>query len=321
MRREAFAVLLVLLAVLTLAVIVVSPSSARPPSCEVNPNPARCRTPTPTPTTPTPTPTTPTPTPTTPTPTPTTTAPGSYSCNEGYGGVCGPYSYPAIPMSNGFDTYVTDQLVGPQSGTSESVHANSPGDWQIIANDVPYGYTGVQTFPDAQQLMNDWNGSGWGGNGSQDTPLAALSALSVTYSETSPSSQASIYEFAADVWQNNYNSDVMFWVDTKGRCDEGAFGGTVLGHVVIDGQGWTVHRYGGPGAEVIFVLDGAGGPGTCAQQPSGTINVKAGLEWLLANGFENGPIVLSQLNTGWEICSADNQPFTVHQYSITGTVA
>ena len=85
----------------------------------------------------------------------------------------------------------------------------------------------------------------------------------------------------------------------------------------LGGQNWTVHRYGGAGAEIIFVLDGADGPGTCAQQASGTVDIKAGLEWLVSNGFESGPIVLSQINTGWEITQADNATFTVHSYSIT----
>jgi hypothetical protein len=29
--------------------------------------------------------------------------------------------------------------------------------------------------------------------------------------------------------------------------------------------------------------------------------------------------VLTQVSTGWEITSADNQTFTVHQYGITAT--
>ena len=35
-------------------------------------------------------------------------------------------------------------------------------DWQVIADDKPYGYTGVQTFPDVQQLMNNWPWSSTG---------------------------------------------------------------------------------------------------------------------------------------------------------------
>ncbi len=198
------------------------------------------------------------------------------------------------------------------------MQAQSPGNWQVVANDVPYGFTGVQTFPDVQQLFNNWCGSGWG-TCSADTPVSSLSQLKVTYAETSPRDTLSIYQFSPDVWLDNYGSDIMFWVDVQGRCNEGAFGGTVLGHAVIDGQSWTVHRYGSVGAEIIFVLDGTGGTGTCAQQSSGTIDIKAGIDWLTAGGFVSGPPVMSQLNTGWEITSADNATFRVSSYSITAT--
>jgi hypothetical protein len=248
----------------------------------------------------------------------TTTSPGSWACTVPLGGTCGAYSYPGIPNSNGFNTYVSNQPVGPQTGTTQIVQANSPANWQVVANDVPYGYTGVQTFPDVQQLFNNWCGNGWG-NCSADTPVNSLSALKVSYAETSPQDTKSIYQFSPDVWLNNYDSDIMFWVDVHGRCNEGAFGGTVLGHTVIDGQNWTVHRYGDFGAEIIFVLDGSGGTGTCAQQTSGIINIKAGIDWLTANGFVTGAPVMSQLNTGWEITSADNTTFRVSSYSITVT--
>ena len=225
-------------------------------------------------------------------------------------------------MANGFNTYVSNQGVGPQRGTTETINANSPGDWEVVADAKPYGYTGVQTFPDVQQLTNDWCGSttNWSTCANPtDTPLASLSTLKVNYAERSPRDSRSIYEFAADVWTDNYGADVMFWVDTHGRCNEGAFGPTVLGHAVLGGQNWTVHRYGGAGAEIIFVLDGAGGAGTCAQQPAGTIDIKAGFDWLTAHGVVTGRVLVSQLNTGWEITSAANARFTVTGYSITAT--
>lgn len=277
-----------------------------------------------TPPAPTTTTSAPAPTTTTTAPAPTTTSapPTSttWKCTDSLGGGCGAYDYAGIPNSNGYNTYVMDQSVGPQSGTTETLHANSPGDWEIVANDQPYGYTGVQTFPDAQQLFNNWCGTGWTGcSNPTDTPLDSLSALKVTYSETSPTDANSIYEFAPDVWSDGYGADIMFWADTHGRCNEGAFGDTVLGHAVLDGQNWTVHRYGTFGDEVIFVLDGAGGSGTCAQQTSGTIDIKAGLDWLVANGFATGPQTISQLNTGWEITSADKTTFRVTGYGITAT--
>lgn len=272
---------------------------------------------------PSPTSASPTPTPTqtspSPSPSPTSTFKGCTTTD----GTCGAYGYGQIPMSNGFNTYVEAQQVGPNSGTADTLQVTNPGNWTDTANDVPYGYTGVQQFDNVQQLTNDWGNGGWGNCGSTctDTPLASLSSLQVNYSETSPQDANSIYEFAPDVWNDNYGSDVMFWADTHGRCNEGAFGGTVLGNATIDGQNWTVHRYGGPGAEIIFVLDGAGGSGTCAQQSSGTIDILAGFQWLVSNGYMTSLGTLAQLNTGWEITSADNSTFSMNSYSITAQVA
>jgi hypothetical protein len=213
-------------------------------------------------------------------------------------------------MSNGFNTYVANQGINVH-GTA-AVHANGPGDWNVVANLSDCGGC-VQIYPDVQQLTNDWNGSGWGNCGSTcaDTPWRSLSTLKINYNETSPQTGAS-YQFSPDVWGPG-PWDIMFWVDTHGRCNEGAFGPTLLGHLTIDGQNWTAHQY---GTEIILVLDGPGGSGTCAQQSSGTINVKAGLDWLYAGGFIHGT-TMSQLNTGWEITQASNATFKVNSYSIT----
>jgi len=225
-----------------------------------------------------------------------------------------------IPMSNGFNTHVANQSVNPHG--TVTVHANGPGDWEAIANLADCGGC-VQTYNNVTQLTNNWNGSGWGDGGADDTPLDSLSTFKINYSETSPQSGAS-YEFAPDIWDDNYSGlngpgsgDVMFWVDTKGRCNAGAFGPETLGHATIDGQTWTVHRWGSYGDEIIFVLDGPGGPGTCAQQSKGSINIKAGFDWLVAGGFVPAHPVLNQVNTGWEITQSSGATFTVHDYSIT----
>lgn len=293
------------------------------------PHPRPTPSPTPTPS-PSPTPSaTPTPSPTpspsvtpSPTPSPTPTPRPGWACTVPLGETCGAYAYPGIPNSNGYNTYVANQNVGGMPGTTETVYANDPGDWQVVADARPYGYTGVQTFPDVQQLFNNWCGGGWSGCASPtDTPIDALSSLWIDYAEESPTGPDDLYEFSPDLWLSNYGSDIMFWVDTKGRCNTGAFGGTVLGHATIGGQNWTVHRYGDAGAEIIFVLDGPGGSGTCAQQRSGAIDIKAGVAWLVAQGFvQRGPKV-TQLNTGWEITSARAATFRVAGYRITAQPA
>jgi hypothetical protein len=303
-------VLSVLIAVLGLAAFGSGATAAGKPTggfCDRHAANPKCVTPTPTPT---PTATvTPTPTPT-PTSTPIS---GTWSCTVPLGQNCGAYQYAGIPNSNGYNTYVANQNTGAYG--TETVYANSPGDWQVVANLSDCGGC-VQTYPDVQQLFNNYCGNAtWGC--AADTPVDDLATLRINYDETSPASGAS-YEFSPDIWTDGYPNDVMFWVDTLGRCEAGSYGGTLLGHATFAGQNWTVHRYGGAGAEIIFVLDGPGGPGTCAQQSSGAIDIKAGLAWLSANvsDYPAHP-VLSQVNTGWEITQASNATFTVHSYSIT----
>jgi hypothetical protein len=288
--------------------------AASVPSSSPSPSPsASSATPTPTATTPTPTPTD------TSTPTPTTTATGA-ACTTTLGNNCGPFSDSAnIPMSNGFDTYVGPQNVGSNPGTTATNTVTDPGNWSSVVNALPLGYGGVQIFDNVQQLTNDWNGSGWG-NGSSDTPLSSLTSLKINYAESMGTRDTSTSaEFAPDIWTEQYPSDVMFWADTTGRCNQGAYGSTVLGTASIDGQTWTVNRYGGAGAEIIFVLDNDPNvPNSCASQTTGSVDIKAGFDWLISHGILSAA-TFTQLNTGWEITSAANETFSMSSYSITAT--
>jgi hypothetical protein len=252
------------------------------------------------------------------------TASAQSTCTATLGENCGPYTYTSIPMSNGYDTYVSDQNVGALSGTANTATVTNPGDWSVTADDVPYGNTSVQTFPDVQQLTNDWCGDGWGSCSSPtDTPLADLSSLTVTYSESlSQRDDDTIAEFAPDVWDDAYGDDVMFWVDNQNRPLPST-GATQIGSTSFDSQNWTVWRYGGAGGEIVFSLDGDNGQDTSgyAQQTSGTINILPGFQWLVANGYMSSLGDLTQLNTGWEITSADNTTFTMNSYSIGATIS
>jgi hypothetical protein len=240
------------------------------------------------------------------------------TCTVTLGQNCGPYQDNVFsPMSNGFNTYVANQDVGAFPQTTATLTAGGPQSWSLVADAQPYGNGSVELFPDTQQLTNDWDGAGW--DGTADTPVDQLSTLAVNYTEAGPSGANDMYEFAPDVW-TNYPSDVMFWADTVGRCNPGSYGDTILGTAVFGGQTWTVNRYGGPGAEIIMVLDtDPGTPNSCAHQQSGTIDIKAGLDWLSSNGFIPGPVTMTQLNTGYEITSAEHATFTVSAYTITAT--
>lgn len=249
-------------------------------------------------------------------------------------GTCGAFDSPqTLPPSNGYNTYVNDQDVGANGGSVENGVATGPGSWTTTNNDVPYGYTGVQSFDATQQLFNNWDAvtnKGWTCQPDRcsDTPLADLSTLQVHYNETSPVGANDIYEFAPDIWDSaDKGADVMFWADTSPtRCTDNGLGASnIVGQWSYAGQNWTAYSYGPAGNEVIFVLNSASntdpmGNGTCANQSSGTIHILAGFKWLVAQHFFTGLGKLSQLNTGWEVTSAQNAAFTLNSYSITATV-
>jgi hypothetical protein len=266
---------------------------------------------------------------------------GAAGCSASLGGSCGGYSSTQTwPGSNGFNTYVSNQNVGANSGTTESLSApdesgSAVTPVTIVPHAVPLGYTGVQTFPDVQQLTNNWDGTNnWNGQ-DVDTPVDGLSSLVVNYSETSPGGPNNIFEFAPDIWTNYAgqdgpgSGDIMFWADTSPiRCNDNGLDNTnIVGHVTLQGQNWTAYRYGGVGDEIVLILNTTSpdpvDTDTCAQQTSGSIDIKGGLDWLSSQGLlphGSGPLTMGQLNTGWEITSGDGSAFTLNSYSVTTAI-
>src|SRR5215472_631022 len=156
--------------------------------------------------TPTPTPTTPSPT-GTPTPTPTATSipPGTWTGSASGSGTVGAPSFNDTnfsPNSNGYNTNLENQDVGMNSPNSTTLQWNSPENWQATTTLTPPGYTGVQSYLQVQQLMNDY-----GPTGGTDYPTATSTALGVTYNITDPGEagpNGAIYEFAPDIWTDGY---------------------------------------------------------------------------------------------------------------------
>ena len=245
---------------------------------------------------------------------PAAAAPGAWQCvTSAPSGNCGAYDYPRIVSSNGYNTYIGNNCWADPS-CSQTVSANSPGDWQVRA-DEPAGNTAVKTYPDVQQLFNNWTGSGWGPCGAcTDTPLNSLTSLTSSYAESTPHNAATIAQFAWDIWMDNnagFPDEVMVWVDNSNR---GSGGARQVGSATIGGQAWTAYEYGT--GEFIWSL---GAPGTFAQQPAGTVNLLALLRWMQGHGFMAASPVITQIDAGWGICSTGGGPetFRVSSYSAT----
>jgi hypothetical protein len=232
------------------------------------------------------------------------------------------YLDPRITMSNGFNSYTANNCwADPSCG--QVLTSRGMGSWGVRAVQ-PAGNGSVRTGPEAQQQADNWCAArrtwdnrlpdgcpGPDGN----TPLAALRSLSSSYAEAMPHARGTIAEAAYDLW-TNYSSDIMVWLDTSHRCNPGAFGGTFLGTARISGMRFAVHRYGGPGAEIIFVL--VNSRGICAERSRGTVDLLGVLRWVQDRGLASG-VTLSIIDFTFEICSTGGVPenFSVSRYAIT----
>lgn len=230
-------------------------------------------------------------------------------------GACGAYTYAGITNSNGYNTYTDQDMWAAKPGTTQTLRSTSPGRWQVVVDARPAGSTGVQTYPNVQQLFNDWTGAGWNGNGpSTDTPLSGLASLRSSYTESMPHDSRTIAEGAYDIWLSHVPKrdpdEVMIWVDNVNR---GAGGAARIGSATVGGKRFAVLQYGGAGGELIFSLS--------RNERSGTIDILGALTWLVRHRYEPATLAIGQIDFGWEICSettpAPGNTFAVSRYGIT----
>lgn len=198
---------------------------------------------------------------------------------------------------------------GANSGTSQTLTANGPDSWSVVANSSPAGSTAVQTYPDTQQIYTRTN----------NTPdsLSGFSSIISSFTENMGGGNGTSAEAAYDIWigQNsstNYADEVMIWNDqvNRGTCG----GATVQGKADFGGsngvpqQNWTLCKYGS--SELIWYLTGG-------NESSGAVDILSMLRWLENHGYLPANSGLNQIDYGFEICSTHGAAtFTVSQFAI-----
>jgi len=244
---------------------------------------------------------------------PSSPSPGTSRCTSSPSGSLGPFSSSNIANSNGYNTYVGNNMWAANSGTTQSVCGTGPGNWTITANAGPSGYSGVQTYPDVQQLMNNWTGSSWGSCGASnctDTPLAKLKTLTSSYSITNPPVSVGNWQAAYDIWLNNSpRSEIMIWVYTS---DSRGTGGAqiIAPNVTVGGQQYRYQNYGGGLPQMVLLTN----------QASANIDILGVLNYLKTQGQVSDSATIGQIDFGWEICSTvGTQTFSVNAFSLSAT--
>ncbi len=228
-----------------------------------------------------------------------TTGPMGKACvvssNEGG---CGPYpGFTGIVTQNNDNNQdgasVIQDIWNPISGISQTLTSYDPGNWSVTAN-MPASNTAVVSYPDIQQLYTT--------SSNTPTPLANFHSITSSYTESGP--QGGDWEAAYDIWTDMYAVETMIWVDNHGQTPAGSKVATAN----INGVSYSVWSAGKD--LVSLVLN--------SNQPSGSVDVLAALNWLKSNNYMSATAGVNQIDFGFELCSTGGsaQKFTMSQYSL-----
>ena len=172
---------------------------------------------------------------------------------------------------------------GPQTIWADSYHH-----WGV-QSDQAAGNVAVETYPCVQEDYDN-------------VPVASFHLIQNGFTESMPRGVSGLdAEAADDVRLNDYNVEVMIWVDNHGQTPAG----TVIAHATIFGQRFAVWR---GGSTYTFALN--------HNETSGVTHILASIQWLIGHGYVPSSATLAQVNFGWEIASTEGKPmdFTVSRY-------
>ena len=184
---------------------------------------------------------------------------------------------------------------------SETLSACSYDSWSVTATaDNRSGDGAVKTYPNVHKDYHDW-GTG------EEPLLSSFSTIESTFAATSP--QVGIYNVAYDIWLNGVpgEHEVMIWTENHNQVPAGS---RIASGVSLSGYTWDVYATSSNGY-IAFV----------PSQPmtQGSLDLKAMLDWLTAQGRIDSNATLGQICFGVEVVSTDGQPatFEVTDFSIT----
>jgi hypothetical protein len=198
--------------------------------------------------------------------------------------------------TNGHTVY--NNIWGDGYGT-QCLTVNSYGNWFVDANHWNAG--GIKSYPNVERKVN-YN-------------VDSMPALSSSFSVSRPSGGS--YNTAYDIWYNNYDYEIMLWMNWNGGMKPIAYNWDASGNPIPDarnvsvgGHTWNVYR-GSNGANHVFSFL------RTSPTNSATVDITAISKWLRNNGWF-GNVNLHSIQFGWEITqTSGNQRFSVTNFSVT----
>jgi hypothetical protein len=216
-------------------------------------------------------------------------------------GNCGPYADSDITLSDGFNTYVSNNGWGcgsPGSCGRQSVVAYNPGHWSVTSQQAA-GNTAVLTYPDVSQVFTDVNNI--------NPQFSSFGHIYSTFAESMPAVKGLDAEAGYDIWLSSTSGpgEIMIWVDNVGR---GTGGARQIGKASIYNKTYNVLEYGN--GEIIFSLN--------HNEQAGTVHILSTLRWLRRHGYVSAGARVGQVDFGWEICSTGGHQgtFSMSHYTL-----
>jgi hypothetical protein len=188
--------------------------------------------------------------------------------------------------------------------------------WSVTATDTdpPDAPGEVLTYPNASFNYYQLNtaASGYTAPPAQ-YDLSNITSLTSDFTESMPQLSGLDAEAAYDLWLNNWQTEVMVWVDTapaedRNQADDGM---TKVGTYSYGGQNFTLWRSGsGITGFYVFLLD--------HNETSGTVDLKAMLETMVSLGYIPAASSLTQIPFGWEVSDTGGRPvtFTLSRFDV-----
>jgi hypothetical protein len=201
-------------------------------------------------------------------------------------------------------TNIGNNVWNPISGWKQTLYSVNPGEWSVTAN-MPAGNTAVVSYPSV--------GANYGQVSGHAEPLSDFSSLDSSFSEDMHATSATSAWAAYDIWLgpgSKATDEVMIQHDfaNNGACTAEA-SATFGGSAGVPVQKWNLCQF---GSELVWKLTGG-------NEQSGTVDILAMLNWLVAHRYLPHDTGLFLIGYGWEICSTGGQDenFEVSRFSIT----
>ncbi|MGY0490573.1 glycoside hydrolase family 12 protein [Streptomyces sp. WG-D5] len=174
------------------------------------------------------------------------------------------------------DGYILYNNIWGSGAGAQTIWANSSSNWGVWANHPNTG--GIKSYPNAKKVVN--------------RRISALTSLTSSYNVTVPSSGA--YNTSYDIWDTNYDHEVMLWMNHNGAV--GPLG-TSQGTLTLGGHTWTVYKGNNGANEVYSFL-------RTSDSTSGTVNILPILKWIRDTKGWWGDVTIGDVQFGYEITSS-----------------